>query len=136
MRRVHDRWICRWRGRRKRRGCVDGERVRVGDLLDGHGFLGVLLLALLVLLVHLQLRRRRGLLDHDGGVLLQVLASRGLGQHDEASAVHPRCWPEVQLAPVLPPAFELGVVLALDVASRHWDFENLQKRSEMSSERS
>lgn len=124
MRRVCVGWIWGWWRRRRTR--VRGERVRVRDLLDGHGFSHALFLAL-PLLILLQLLWRLRLLDHDSGVLLQVLAPRGLGQHDKASAVHSRRRPEIQLSAVLPPAFELGVVLSLYVSRCDWDFQNLRK---------
>lgn len=112
----------------RRRTCE--ERVRVWDLLDGGRFLyAPFLLALPLLFALVQLLGRLGNLQHNSGVLLQVLAPGRLGLHDDAGAVHPRGGLEIQLAAVLLPAFDLGVMLFVYVPRRHGHFENL-KRSE------
>lgn len=89
---------------------IGRKRVRIGNVLNGFGFLQAFLLAFLLLLAFLQqggLRR----LHQDGWVLLQVLASRWLSQHDDSGSVHPRGGFEVQLSSVLLPALQLGMML-------------------------
>lgn len=120
------RWSWRlWGWRRK----VTGKRVRIRDLINGLGFFHApLLLALILLLALLQLWSRLRHLKYDGGVLLQVLASRRLGKHDDPSAVHPRGWFEIQLTAVLLPALQLSVVLPFHFSRRHWHLQNLRDR--------
>lgn len=120
-------WFCRsgW--------IIRGKRVRIGNVLNGFRFLHAFLLAFLLFLAFLQGGLR--CLHQDGWILLQILASWWLSQHNNSRSVHPRGGFEVQLSSVLFPALQLGMMLPFQISGCHWNLQDLWQKHTVESKK-